>query len=236
MNKKAKKLGGLVLGTALVYLILLIYPSVLFANKHPYLNFEIYSDRPIPNTIDLVIDDVIDRIENSELYDANDTFRIYFCNDNWRFKLFTRNGNAGGVVNIPISANIFIRESNIETNELIPPGGWMYTPKERPLSYFIAHESIHSLQRKRNPFIQLTTPSYILEGYADYIAKKPDFNYTKYMELYKTKDFLMNPENGLYHKYHLFTAYLIDKEGYSFDRIINEKPDLERTLEQAIKK
>lgn len=234
MKKKLKTLGGLFLGTIAAYLFLLIYPNVLFANKYQHLNFEIYSDRPITKNIDFVIDDVINRIKHSELYEANDKFRIFLCNDNWRFKLFARDKNAGGMVNIPISPNVFIRESNIETNELIPPGEWMYTPLERPLSYFIAHEAMHSLERKKNPFIQFTTPSYILEGYADYIAKKPDFQYKKYKELYLTNDFLMNPENGLYHKYHLFIAYLIDKEGYSFDRIINEKPDLERTLEKAV--
>lgn len=231
MIKNAKRSLVISLAVIVTYLIVLIHPNMLFANEYEYRNFRIYADQEITGGINFVLDDAISRIAHSELYEDDDEFRVYICNDAWRFKLFTRNGNAGGLVNFMISPNIFIRESDIENNELIPPHGWMYTPKERPLSYFIAHEAIHSLERKYSPLLQVTTPSYILEGYADYIAKRPDFDYERYKEMYLTNDRLMDPENGLYHKYHLYVAFLIDKKGYSFSQLVNEKPDLNDTLE-----
>ena len=226
--------SGFIVAIVIFYLAILINPSFLFANNYQYKNFQVYSDQTISENIDNVIDDAIKRLQQTELFDQTDKLQVYICNDHWRFKFFTRNGNAGGVVNFLFSPNIFIRESNIDKNEIVPPGGWMYTPKERPLSYFIAHEAVHSLQRKYNPFLQLTTPSYILEGYADYIAKKPDFNYDAYKKMYLENDFVMNPKNGQYHKYHFYISYLIDKKGYDFERIVEEEPDLEGVLKLAV--
>jgi len=47
----------------------------------------------------------------------------------------------------------------------------MHSCNDRPLSYFIAHEATHALQRKFDKWMLLKTPAYIIEGYADYIGK-----------------------------------------------------------------
>jgi len=233
MKKTIKIIAGLLLTKMSIYLLILVFPNFMFGYSYAHQNFKIYSDRPIPKSIIKVIDDANQRLLHSELYLADENFKVYVCNDDWRFKFFTRNGNAGGLVNFLISPNIFIRECNIDRNALIPPSGWMYTPAERPLSYYIAHEAVHSLQREISPFLVFTTPTYILEGYADYIGKRPDFDYQEYKEMYLNDAYLMNPKNGLYHKYHFYIAHLIEKKGYSFDKILNEKPDLELILKQA---
>lgn len=222
-----------IIGVGIIYVLILIYPNIFFSYKYEYRNFQIHSDKPISPSIDFVIDDTIDRIKESELYDTNYKFNLFLCNDNWRLKLFSRNGDVGGFVNYSISPNIYIRESDIENNELIPPGEWMYTPEERPLSYFIAHETIHSLQRKHNLIFLLRGPVHITEWYADYIAKKPDFDYDTYTKLYLENNYFMNPISGLYHKYHYYISYLMDKKWYTYDRVIDEQPDLEDTLKKA---
>lgn len=234
MKHRLKKIIGFSLSMVFIYLFLLVNPNSLFAHKYEYRNFKVYADQAITENIDFVIDDAISRLEKSDLYEATDQFDVYLCNDSWRFRFFTRNGNAGGVVNFLISPNIFIRESSIETNQIIPPGGWMYSREDRPLSYFIAHEAVHSLQRKHNTFLQFSTPPFILEGYADYIAKKPNFDYERYEKLYLENDPMMNPQSGLYLRYHLYVAYLIEKKSYSFFDIIEEQPDLEKTLKLCL--
>jgi hypothetical protein len=155
---------------------------------------------------------------------------LYLCNEDWRFKFFTRNGNAGGVVNFVISKNIFIRENEIATNRLIPPRKWKNPLTDRPLSYFIAHEAIHSLQRKYDRFLVLKVPVEIVEGYAEYIAKSP----TRDMELLKEDWWgsapTMDPSNGLYDKYHLYVGYLMEEKGYDFERLLEERPNIDSTL------
>ncbi|MFK7908117.1 MAG: hypothetical protein AB8B69_23500 [Chitinophagales bacterium] len=227
MKSILKKLLITFISTVGIYLLLLWHPNPLFAHQYDYQNFVVYSDRAIPQEMETVLKDAEERLSFSELYEQGDTFRIYICNDAWRFAFFTRNPNAGGVVNFPISPNVFIRESDIPANELIPPKGWMYTPKERPLSYFIAHEATHSLQRKTDPFLQLKAPVHIIEGYADYIGKCKDFDFETFKNLYLNDDFVMNPANGLYNKYHLYVAYLMEKKGFDFEQLVKEQPSME---------
>ncbi len=219
-------------GLFLLYIALLIYPNALFSYTYQYQNFEIYSDREIPKEMENVLDEVKGKLILSELYQHTDKFSIYICNNQALFWLFTRNANAGGLVNFVISPNVFIRESDIKANKIVPPKGWMYEANERPLSYFIAHESTHSLERKISPFLIFNTDVAILEGYADYIGKKHAFSFEKYIQLYKNQAFVMNPKNGLYHRYHLYMAYLIEKKGMNFREIVKNKPNLSATLQE----
>ena len=73
----------------------------------------------------------------------------------------------------------------------------------------------------------LTTPKYIIEGYADYIGKEPNFDYDKFLEDYKNRDFFMTIESGMYNRYHLLIAYLMDKKGMTFREIVEQKPSRE---------
>ena len=232
MKNKLKKSALLIVFTISAYLFLLIFPNPLFAFKYDYKNFIVYADQPIPTEIEMVLEDVKKRIEQSELYSDQFKLKIFICHDSWRFFLFTRNKNAGGLVNGLISPNVFIRDSNIKTNEIIPPNGWMLLPKERPLSYFIAHELTHSLQSEYDPFMILKVPGYIMEGYADYIGKGNSIDYEVLKKQYLNKDFVMDPANGLYNKYHLYIAHLIEKRGLDFKQIIREKPALEKVLKE----
>ena len=226
-GKLASVVGG-------IYFIFLLYPNPLFANNYLYRNFTIYSDRQIPKNIETVIDDTIKRLETSELYKTTDKFKVYLCNESWRFKFFTRNENAGGVVNFLLSPNIFIRESKVETNQLIPPISWKNSMADRPLSYFLTHEAIHSLQRKYDRFLMFKAPAEVIEGYAEYIAKYKTTNINKLIENFKNNSPSMNPENGLYDRYNLYIFILIKHKGYSFKKIIQEKPDLEKTLIESM--
>ncbi len=231
MSKRTIGISGsaaLLIGS--IYLLFLLYPTPLFANKYQYRNFTIHSDAPIPQSIEAVIDDTIQRLEASELYETADNFELYLCNKNWLFNFFTRNGNAGGAVNFLLSPNIFIRENEIASNRLIPPTSWENSMADRPLSYFVAHEAVHSLQRKHNKFLIFNAPVAITEGYAEYIAKSSSSSLEKLIEGYRSDSPAMNPENGLYDRYNLYISFLIERKGYSFNRLIEEKLDLEEVL------
>jgi len=228
INKKVKISGGLISLSFFGYLGILVYPNFLFANHHSFKNFEVYSDRRIPIEINDVLDDVLIRIKKSELYNNSDRFSIYFCNASWMLSLLARNPNVGGLVNQGLSKNVFIRESEIEKNKIVSPakGKEIALVKERPLSYFLAHEITHSLQTKVEKFMHMITPEYIVEGYADYIAKGSSFDYNRYLKDFKSNDRTMDPASGLYNKYHLMIAYLMDVKGLSFKEIIKQKRSL----------
>lgn len=228
INTKIKAGGFIVFLLILAYFFLLVSPNMLFAHHHHYKNFDVHSDLFISNDIDSVLDDVINRISRSELYDSTDNFSIFICNSTWRLLLFTRSAGVGGLVNQGLSDNVFIRESEIAENKIISPtkGEEIALPEERPLSYFIAHEITHVLQTKVDRFMHFTTPAYIVEGYADYIGKATHFEYDRYLNNFNRNDITMNPEIGLYNKYHLLIAHLMNKKGMTFREIVHKKIDM----------
>lgn len=233
MQKKIRYFGLFSVLMIIVYIILIINPKSLFAYSYEYKNFSVFSDRIISANIENVLEDVRNRLEHSELYTNGNQFKIFLCNDNWRFKFFSRNGNAGGIVNFVISPNIFIRQNNIDSNTISPPKSWIHSTEDRPLSYFIAHEGVHSLQRNISSLLVIKSKSYILEGYADYIAKSSDFDMREYVDLYKKKNIIMDPNKGLYAKYHLYIAFLIEYKGFTFYQILSEEPDIEDVLKEV---
>lgn len=216
------KLSLIPLLALIMYLLLLRNPNFLFAFQHKYKCFTIYSDQPIHEKIVDVLDDVLNRIGRSELYDNDkDAFSIYICNTSWRLTLFTRNPNIGGLVNQGLSNNVYIRAASIEKNEIESPapGHEIALANERPLSYFIAHEITHSLQTKIKRFMHLTTPTYIVEGYADYIGKGDAVGFDDLLDDFEQNHFSMEPSSGLYNRYHLMVAFLIDVKAHSFQEI-----------------
>jgi len=156
----------------IAYAFAISYPEFLLKEKYQYKNFIVRSDKVIPTEIEGLLDKVSLNLSRSELYKDDMTFNIYFCHSKNLFAFFTRNKNAGGVVNGIISANAFIREADILNNEIIPSNGWLLSRHDRPLSYFLAHELTHSLQSKYDRFMIVKTEPFIMEGYADYIAKR----------------------------------------------------------------
>jgi len=236
INRTVRASSLIIFISFLAYLGLLLYPNFLFANHHQFKNFNVYSDQEIANEIDQVLIDVLERIEQSELYETNDEFSIYFCNSKWRLLLLTRNSSIGGLVNQGLSNNVYIRASEIEKNKIISPtkGQEIALVEERTLAYFIAHEITHSLQTKIERFMHITTPKYIVEGYADYIGKGTSFRYEKYLNDFLQNDNTMNPSTGLYNKYHLLIAYLMDVKGLSFREIVNLKLQME-SVENELK-
>lgn len=216
-----KKVLFLLISLALVYIAILLYPSPFFSHKLEVFGQVVYSDQEIPKEMLGILDDVRERIKKSEFYTKEEKYKIFICNDSWRLFLFTRSTKIGGAVNF-FSPNIFIRKSNIEQNKIITQTE-IYTPKERPLSYFIAHEIIHVMQQKVSPLLLITKPTYIVEGYADYIAKAPNFDYDRYLNDYKTNTHFMNPsKSGMYNKYHLLIAFLMDKKGMTYHEILQK--------------
>jgi hypothetical protein len=225
-----------------IYTLILLFPWFFFTYKVEYGQFIIYSDRQIDKNISTVLKDVQSRILKSEWYSQSDIYHVFICNTSWRLAIFTRSSTIGGRVNTIISDNVYIRESDISRNSILSPVRWqdILTPLERPLSYFIAHEIIHIYQWRNIGRLKLfTLPMYIQEWYPDYIAKKPNFNFTKYAQDYLKESASMSPENWLYNRYHLLIAYLIDIQGKNYQQIIEENIPiniLEQQLSGYIKK
>ena len=68
-------------------------------------------------------------------------------------------------------------------------------------------------------------PTWLTEGYADYIGKGGNFNYNENLKLWHNNAPELDPTKGLYRLYHLKIAYLLDKQHKSIKGIYKNIPN-----------
>jgi hypothetical protein len=233
-RKKAARVAAfstlLIVAVVVSYLLLLRHPGLFFAHSFSRGGITLYSDEPIPpEPAGGILKDVERRLARSPLAAAPGikNLHIYICNRGWRFVLFANTRyKAGGLAYAPLSDNIFLRTAHFHANRLVG-----YSGKEasgaRTLSYYIAHEIMHILVARRLGFAKdWRLPAWKNEGYADLIAKGSEFDYELAREQLRKGDRELDPKrSGLYLRYHLLVAYLLDKKGIGVDEMLNRDFD-----------
>jgi hypothetical protein len=224
----AKRASATVLVLLGLGLGLLLFPRPLFAYAMGHGNYRVRSDRPIDPAMASVLDDATRRLNTSELHDPHVTFDIFICNEPWRMWLYSQSFNAsvGAVSDNWLTRNIYLRESDIAANRLIPPHGRLADADVRPLSYFIAHEATHVMQsRTFGRMMKFRYPKWLIEGYADFVAKGGSFDFEENRRLLQEDDPRLDyARSGLYRRYHLMVAMLIEKDGYTIRRLFANPP------------
>lgn len=211
------------------YLLAASFPKPMFDYRYSYENYRVWSDRPIPDEITAVLDDVTRRLRTSSLHDRATPVEIFFCNEPWRLWLYGRSFSAGmgGVAPVLLTRQVFIRAADIPANRIhTPTGGPLADAAQRPLSYFITHEITHSdVSRHFGRTVVLRYPEWLLEGYADYVGKGGDFDFDENRALFAAGAGVLDRDrSGLYREFHLKVAYLLDKKGWTLQQVFANPP------------
>lgn len=210
------------LGSAAVWLALILHPQPLFAYSAQRANVVLHTRAPMPPQAGALLDEVVRRISRSPLYDARRTHHVFLCDTRTLFGLLTVTGyRAGGVAHAELGGNVFIRPFSIERGTVTGPSGQEKTG-ERTLTYFIAHEITHAMTADRTGrwrYRQLS--AFQVEGYADYVG------FGRPLDLARERQALIEdaPEmstrrSGLYKRDELLVAYLLERRGFSVDQLL----------------
>jgi hypothetical protein len=221
------------------YSVLLVHPQPLFAFGARDGAIALHAREPLPSTVQGVLADARRRAGASPFYDPRATYDAFLCDDGRTFTAFTLwNHGAGAVSQWELSGNIFLRPSHIEANRLVGPSG-RETPGERTLSYFIAHEVTHTMVARgigRLGYARLQR--WQVEGYADYVGKGGAFDFAQTLAAFRAGTSELDPKrSGLYLRYHLFVAYLLDREGMTPDALLSgpiEQAEVESRLRAKV--
>jgi hypothetical protein len=73
-------------GIFTAYLLTIVFPQYLFAHDISYKNFRVYSNQPLDENIERVLDLTEAKLEKSPIYDKELTERIFICDS---FALYT---------------------------------------------------------------------------------------------------------------------------------------------------
>ena len=232
-----RRLLKLILVVGVLWVGVLAFPQPMFDHRLSHGQFDIWSDRPIPPEIRPILDDVTRRLERSELYDERQRFRLFFCNDDWRMALYSQRFSSapGGITDAWLTRNIYLRRSDIAANRIVPPSGELADAAARPLAYFIAHEATHVMEsRAFGRLMALRYPSWLREGYADYVGKGDGFDFDENKARLLAGDPLLDPDRThIYRRHHLLVALLIDRDGISVRRVFADPPEEEALLRRV---
>ena len=216
---------------------IIFFPEPLFAKELHHKQFNVYSNNVIDESMTLVLDNALDLVRTSELYDPEYTFDIFLSHKSFFNTIddaVLGHGPAARATDNNVVVKVYV---TTQQNLAFPT---YYEQCQVDLTYLIAHEMIHCLQENKygkwkfNPFNH--PPYWKLEGYPEYVArqgKRLGSNYSlvaeldRYVELEKQSDnFWMQVEEGgckapkYYYKSRLMTEYLMDIKHQTYDQIL----------------
>jgi hypothetical protein len=147
---------------------------------------------------------------------------VFLCDTRALFGFLTVDGyRAGGVAHAQLGGNVFIRPFSIERGTVTGPSGQEKTG-ERTLTYFIAHELTHAMTADRTGrwrYRQLS--AFQVEGYADYVGFGRPLDLARERQALLADAPEMSPRrSGLYKRYELLVAYLLERRGLSVDQLL----------------
>lgn len=148
---------------------IVLNPTLLYANKTTVGNFTIYHNAPLDENFISRLDNAIELVKTSELYDAN--LKLDIClNDGSLYPTLMQKlrGQAfawGFYDKVVLMGNANCKDNFVEVN------GYKWN-----LTQLLAHEETHCFQfhkfglRKSNPFAN--HPNWKWEGYPEYVARR----------------------------------------------------------------
>jgi hypothetical protein len=221
----------------LLYLALLCFPQPFFHWSVSAENLTLYSDRPFaPEEGKKILEIAQAKLATSPLYSDQEAHRIFICNARWRqWLFFNKNYGVGGLNYYPLTSNVFLRDAKIEENRLVSPSG-NPVAGERTLDYFITHEIAHTLTTKAAGWYRhWRLPEWMREGYPDYVGRGNAFHYDEARQAFLNNVREMDRwQSGLYLRYNLLVAHLLDKEHWSVQQLLNNAID-QSAVEERVK-
>jgi hypothetical protein len=217
------------------WVALVVHPEPLFAYTARQGNVVLHARRPFPPETRPMLDDVLRRVSRSPLYDPERVHHVFLCDTPGLFGLLALwDYKVGGVSQTMVDGNVFVRPYDIARGTVFGRSGEV-KKGGRSLTYFIAHEITHAMTADRiGRWRYQRLAAFQTEGYADYVA------FDRRVDLRAGREALvrgapeMDPrQSGLYRRYELLVAYLLDRRGESVDQLLAAPRD-HRALEAEL--
>ncbi len=224
--------------------IIVLNPSLMYANKKILGDFNVYHDNPIDKDCKLRLDDAMNILQTSELYDSTIKFDICL-NDGSHFpellEIFLGRAFALGYTSnkVTLCGKTNFQENYVEVNGL----KWN-------LTQLLAHEETHCLVFHKLGFWNSNPvanhPKWKWEGYPEYVARQQPYQ----LVLAKNIEQLIEGEKkekdewGIsfadstitsreYFKYRLLNQYCFEIRKMSFNDLLNDTSS-EQTIEKQM--
>jgi hypothetical protein len=215
---------------ALLYAGLYTFPQVLFPYSYGMHGVTIYARSPFPAETTERIAEIVKLIDLSELAVAGRTERIFVCNQPWLFRLLSPTSAGAFAYSLPVTDNVFVANADIVHNVARSAAPDFNT---RSFSAVVAHEITHGLIRHRIGLLH-NPPTWVVEGYCDYVAQESSFPEDKGLHLLATDKH--HPSGSFqYFVYRQMVSYLIEDRHSSFQQIVERADEAASVEEETVK-
>ena len=228
-----RRFGQTLVVLVLLYVGLYSFPQVLFPYSYSTQGVTIYARFPLPSETAERIAAIVKLIDRSELAVAGRTERIFVCNQPWLFRLLSPTSAGAFAYSLPVTDNVFVANADLVYNVARSAAPDFNT---RSFSAVAAHEITHGLIRHRVGLFR-SRPTWVVEGYCDYVARESSFPEAKGIHLLATGQ--QDPSGTFqYFIYRQMVSYLVEDRHFSFQQIVDRADDavaVEAETAKAIK-
>jgi hypothetical protein len=203
------------------WLVLVVHPQPLFAYTTREANIVLHARKAFPAATQPLLVEVVRRISRSPLYDPARVHHVFLCDTRGLFGFLALWAwKVGGVSQTMLAGHVLIRPYDIERGVVFGRNG--EAKQGRSLSYFIAHEVTHAMTADHTGrWRYRRLAAFQTEGYADAVA------FDRALDLKAERNALvrgaaeMDPRrSGLYRRFELLVAYLLQRRGISVDPLL----------------
>ncbi len=232
-GKWLRRFGQTLAVFLLLYIGLYTFPQILFPYSYNTQGITIYARFPLPAETTDRIAAIVNLIQRSELAVAGRTERIFVCNQPWLFRLLSPMSAGAFAYSLPITDNVFVANADLIHNVARSAAPEFNV---RSFSAVAAHEITHGLIRHRIGLLG-RLPTWINEGYCDYIARESSFPEALGLRLLATGQ--TDPSGAFrYFVFRQMVIYLIEDRHFSFQQVVehaDQAPSVEEETVKAIK-
>jgi len=213
------------------YLLLLLFPQMIFPHHVEKHNIRIYSFDPLSPEADGRLDEICATLRKSQLYDPDVNGRIFICNNMGVYRLFAPFSGEMYAVARPMTGQVIIARGEVATNRT---GTTDILTGRRKLTEVVAHEMTHLLIYNHLGFWgNMVLDRWVSEGYCEFVSG----NYN-YPELAGIKHLIsgrkIDDTNFDYFTWETMIMYLIEVKGLSFDEIRVIEDDYDRVKSETV--
>ncbi len=189
------------------------------------------------HALDSVLKRVEQKIALSPLFDPQSRYPVFLCSNDWRWDFFTLfDTRSAARARAPFPRDVIVREAEVASNRYRQAKGNLATD-DRSLDYLLAHEVTHlMISDAVGVAEQQRLPSWLTEGYADYIGRGASFDYDDALRASLGQVRTRVPlQTGVYLEDTLLVAHLIERDGVTPRQLFASPPEREKVAARVLR-
>ena len=173
---------------------------------------------PIPrDRISAILADANARVAASPLAHGQEGRRVFLTDGGWRWKLLALRSHYAFALTRALREDVILNRSDVPT-DLVHNG--LGDGRTRTIAGVIAHEKCHGMERRHfGVWVDLTKPTWLREGYCDYVARESTLTDAEVTALKKS-----NPDHPAlpYYEGRMKVTAILRANGGNVDKLFAE--------------